>query len=141
MFKKIFIYNTDSLYIQFIRYGFVGIIAFSIDFGFLFLFTKYLHIYYLISATLSFLIALVVNYLLSTKWVFKKRTGTSVNNELIIFVVIAVIGLLINDLIMWFLTDIINLFYLISKIVASLIVLFWNFYGRRNLFYKFPSKK
>ena len=137
MFNKLFVDQTDSSCIQFIRYGFVGSIAFLIDFVFLFLFTQYLHIFYLISATLSFLIALLFNYIFSVKWVFKKRTELSISLELILFIIIAIIGLGINDALLWFFTERFSVFYLLSKVFASIVVLFWNFFGRRYLFYKF----
>lgn len=139
MFKKIFIYNTDSLKVQFIRYGFVATVAFIIDFGLLFLFTQYLHIFYLFSATFSFLISLIANYLLSVKWIFPQRSVYSRTIEIILFVVIAMVGLGINDIVLWFITEKLQIFYLLSKIIASVGVFFWNFFARRYLFYKVPK--
>jgi putative flippase GtrA len=132
--KKIFLYDVNSLKEQFIRYGLVAIAAFVVDFGLLFLLTKYLHIFYLLSATFSFLISSAVNYLLSVKWVFFQRSNLSTTMEMMIFVVITLIGLCLNDVLLWFITEKLGIFYLFSKIIAGIIVFFWSFFSRRRLF-------
>ena len=55
---------------QFFKYVLVGAVAFVVDFGLLYILTDFLKIYYLLSASISFVFGLVANYFLSTKWVF-----------------------------------------------------------------------
>ena len=121
---------------QFIRYAVVAIAAFVVDFGLLFLLTRYFHIFYLFSATFSFLISSIVSYQLSTSWVFLKRSNLPIMVEIIIFFIITLIALGLNDLILWFVTEKLGLFYLLSKIIASMLVFFWSFFSRRYLFTK-----
>lgn len=139
MLKSIFIDNTDSLIVQFFRYGIVATMAFFVDFGFLYFFTQYWHINYLVSATLSFLISLVLNYFLSIKWAFSKQSNYSYTTELLLFLIIGIVGLLFNDLIIWFSTEKLGVFYLISKLIATVIVFFWSFIARRYLFFQTTS--
>ena len=54
---------------------------------------------------------------------------TKVSN--IIFIIFSVIGLLLNDLIMWVSTDILSIYYLLAKIIATLIVMVFNFITRK----------
>lgn len=70
--NKLFKKRTDDPYLQFFRYIFVGGTAFIVDFFFLYLFVNYFNIYYLIAAAIAFLIAVFVNYFMSTKWVFNQ---------------------------------------------------------------------
>ena len=63
-FKKIFYGASDNLLIQFVRYFFVGGFAFIVDFGLLYILTEYAGLHYLLSATLSFIAGLVVNYII-----------------------------------------------------------------------------
>ena len=128
------IYNVNFLKSQFVRYGFVAILAFTVDFGLLFLLTNYLHIFYIFSASCSFLVSSVVNYLLSTRWVFCQRSRLPVFLEIVFFIIITLVGLFFNDVILWFVTEKLGVFYLLSKIVAGVIVFFWSFFSRRNLF-------
>lgn len=127
--------DTDSIFIQFFRYLFVGGFAFLVDFFLLFFFSDICGIYYLISAALSFIISLIVNYLISTYWVFNKN---QIDNKLIefgLFSLIGVVGLIFTEIILYLCTDIIGLYYLVSKIIATAIVMFWNFLARRIMFY------
>ena len=132
-FRAIFC-NIDFLKSQFVRYGFVAIIAFFVDFGLLFFLTNYLHVFYLFSASCSFLISSIVNYSLSTRWVFCQRSKLPIFLEIIFFAIITLVGLFFNDLILWFVTEKLGVFYLLSKIVAGIIVFFWSFFSRRYLF-------
>lgn len=69
--RNLLITVNDRTSVQFFRYFFVGGLAFIIDYGLLIFFTEIFKIYYLISATISFLCGLVVNYTISIFWVFK----------------------------------------------------------------------
>jgi len=122
---------------QFFCYLFVAIIAFFIDFGLLFLLTRYLHIFYILSATFSFLISASVNYLLSTKWVFCQRSKLPLFLEIVFFALVTLIALFFNDMILWLVTEKLGVFYLLSKIIAGIIVFFWSFFSRRYLFTRF----
>ncbi len=123
--------QTDRTHIQFFRYIFVGGIAFIVDFGFLYIFTDVFGVYYLISAAIAFILGLIANYALSISWVFNKRTLDNMWSEFTIFAFIGIIGLFLNEIIIWFFTDYIGLFYLISKIIAAALILFWNFFARK----------
>ena len=72
LIDKLFRQRTDNIYLQFFRYIFVGGTAFVVDFFFLYFFSDICGIYYLISAILSFVISVIVNYLMSIKWVFNQ---------------------------------------------------------------------
>ena len=88
MFNKLFREGTDSFYIQFFRYIFVGGTAFVVDFGFLYFFSDICGIYYLISAILSFIISVLVNYVMSTKWVFNQDKIDNKVVEFNLFIII-----------------------------------------------------
>lgn len=118
---------------QIMKFTIVGGLSFIVDAGILYLLTRFLNIYYLLSSLLSFVIALIFNYILSMKYVFinKKEIGRS--KEFIIFVVLSVIGLLINELIMWIGVDFAKIHYMLTKIIATAIVMIWNFVSKKMI--------
>lgn len=119
-----------KLFEQIIKFGIVGFIAFLIDYSVLYILTEFLNFHYLISATISFIVSLVFNYIASIKWVFdadKKQTL----KEIVIFVILSVIGLLINHIVMFIMVDKIHIHYMITKIFATIIVMIWNFITRK----------
>lgn len=135
LINKLFKDPTDDIFLQLFRYVFVGGTAFVVDFFFLYFFSDVCGIYYLVSAILSFVISVLVNYIMSTKWVFNQDNIENKVLEFNLFMLISSIGLLFTEILLYFFTDIVGLYYLISKIIAAIIVLFWNFLARRVMFY------
>jgi putative flippase GtrA len=123
--------KTNDTIAQLFRYTLVGGLAFIIDFGLLFILTHYLNIYYLISAAIAFLLGLTTNYILSIIWVFEKRTIANKKIEFLVFSLIGIVGLGLNEFIMWFFTDILYWHYLLSKIISTVFVYLWNFFARK----------
>ena len=103
---------------QFMKFGVVGVIAFVIDYGLMVALTELAGVNYLISATISFT-------------VFTHKQGLSRRREFVIFVVLSVIGLGVNDLLMWLGSSVLGVSYLIVKIVAMAIVMVYNFVTRK----------
>ena len=139
LFNKLFKEETDNVLIQLFRYGFVGGAAFLVDYGVLVLLTEVFGMHYLLSATISFILGLVTNYLLSVVWVFNNRTLGNRWAEFTVFAVIGVIGLGLNALIMYVCTDKMGIHYMISKIISTVIVFFWNFFARKFVLFKAKS--
>ncbi|MBO6122512.1 MAG: GtrA family protein [Methanobrevibacter sp.] len=127
--------QTDNILIQLFRYVFVGGTAFVVDFFFLYVFSDIFGIYYLISAVFSFIISVLVNYAMSTRWVFNQNNIENRVVEFNLFLLISTIGLVFTEILLYFFTDICGIHYLISKIISAVIVLFWNFLARRVMFY------
>ena len=136
MINKLFIKKTDNIFIQLFRYTFVGGVAFIADFGSLYLLTDLADFYYLYSAVIAFIIGLIINYVLSILWVFKSSSVKNKSIEFMIFAIIGLVGLGMNELIIWFSTEQINIYYLHSKLISTAIVYFWNFLARKYILYK-----
>ena len=136
LINKIFLQPTNNSLIQLFRYCFVGGFAFIVDAGGLFVLTEYAGIYYLLSATISFILGLVVNYLLSTAWIFKKSKLSNRWTEFLIYSVIAVVGLGLNTLFLWLFTDCLHIYYMLSKIITAALVMLWNFFARKIILFK-----
>mgnify|MGYP001067556874 FL=1 len=121
----------ERLLIYLFSYTLVGGLAFVVDLVLLFVLTEYAHWHYLVSATLSFLAGLLVNYILSTQWIFRSSKIKNKKIEFILFGLIGVIGLGLNNVLLYFFTDLIGLYYMLSKLITAVLVYAWNFLGRR----------
>lgn len=118
---------------QFMKFGVVGAAAFVVDYGLLVALTELFGLNYLLSATISYIIATVFNYYASMRWVFTHREGVSRFREFAIFVVGSLIGLGINDLCMWAGVELIGVHYIVCKLFATVVVAIWNFVTRKLL--------
>lgn len=130
---------------QILKFGVVGIIAALIDFGALNLLVGLFHMHNVLASTISFTVSLVFNYFASMRFVFHHRPDMARWMEMVIFLFSAVVGLLMNDAIIWLSTYGMNkdayysqhIEYLfrtnLGKIVATVVVAIWNFIIRKWL--------
>lgn len=116
---------------QIIKFGFVGALCFVIDYGIMVFLTEVFGINYLISSGLSFTVSVTVNYILSIAFVFETDKNKNKMKEFIVFVFLSIVGLGINQLAMWFAGEILGIFYMLSKIGATAIVMVYNFVSRK----------
>lgn len=122
---------NNKLFAQIIKFGFVGGTSFLIDAGILFLLTEFAGVHYLISGAISFTASVIYNYILSIKWVFDAKEDVNKVQELAVFIGLSVIGLSLNQLFMWLFVDIFHIYYMLSKIIATAIVMVYNFVTRK----------
>ena len=122
--------KTRKLLIQILKFAIVGGIATIIDFVFLYIFREFCHFPVLVSNTLSFCISVIYNYVASVKWVFDVNKEKDAKKQFVIFIVFSVIGLLLNNAIMWITVDFLSIYYMLAKIIATAIVMVFNFITR-----------
>lgn len=121
----------EDLLIQIFKFGIVGGIATVIDFLCIYIFKEVFNIPVIISNTLSFIVATIYNYIASVKWVFNVGKDKNATKSFIMFIIFSVIGLLLNDLIVWFTIDKFNMYYLLGKLIATCFVMVFNFITRK----------
>ena len=119
----------QKLLAQIMKFGVVGVIATVIDFGIMNLLHYGLGLNILIANTSGFIVSLIFNYVASMKYVFAHKEGMSRRREFIIFVVLSVIGLALNDGIVLALNA--GLEANIAKICATALVMVYNFVTRK----------
>ena len=120
---------------QFLKFGVVGAIAFLIDYGVLMLLSQVIGMDPVISASISFVVSVVFNYVASMHYVFTRRDDISRRREFTIFVILSAIGLVINEIIMVIGVNVLGdsaLMVTITKLVATAIVMVWNFVSRKK---------
>lgn len=122
--------NLKKLLIQIIKFGFVGIVAAIVDVGLLVILKEIFHIDVIISSAISFTVSVIVNYILSMSFVFEGKKQSKIK-EFAIFVLLSIGGLCINQAIMWFGVEIIDIYYLAVKIFAMIFVPVYNFVTRK----------
>ena len=110
--------------------------AFWLDFGILALLTEAAGLHYLASAAVAFLAGTTVSYVLSVAWVFDTRRVASKAAEYALFVLVGVVGLALNEGLLWVFTETLGLHYLVSKVVAATLIFGWNFGARKLLLFR-----
>lgn len=94
-----------ELTVQFAKFGIVGVIAFCIDYGLFLLMTYVFGINYLIASAISFVISTIFNFAASMRYVFAGKRGQTRSQQFVIFFVLSVVGLGVNQLVLWMCVD------------------------------------
>jgi putative flippase GtrA len=115
---------------KFLKFGIVGFTGLVIDFSITFLLKEKLKIHRYISSSAGFTIAASSNYLLNRLWTFES------NNPRVIveygsFIIISLIGLLINNLFLYLFEK--KLRFYVAKFFAIVVTTLWNFFANYYL--------
>lgn len=125
--------STDRFWEVF-RFLVVGGSCFLLEYFLLFALTEFVGFDPLISAPIAFTVSLIVNYILCVYVVFHAKNQTG--RQMFFFILTSIMGLGINQLVMWFFIDIIGIWYMFAKVIASAIVMIWNYFTKRYILKK-----
>jgi len=115
------------------RYFVVGGVCALVDLGIFMLFAQVLGYPYLRVSAASFLIATLLNYFLSVRFVFVSGLRFHKRWEVVLVFVVSAVGLGLNQLILALCVEQVGLNLFFSKVTATGCVFFWNYFARRVL--------
>jgi len=110
---------------QFVIFSMMGAIGTAGHYLTLILLVELLRIDPSLATTAGFIVGALINYILNYHITFK--SDKSHREALIKFLLIAAIGAVINTFIMYLGSNFLQYHYLLVQIIATLIVLLWNF--------------
>jgi len=122
---------TLKHYLVLIRYATVGTVGTAIDVGSLWVFVDLLRIPVLIGTALSFVLAVINNFVLNKYWTFGNH-GPNIKRQFTKFCIVSVVGLVLTEICMAFFVYALGIWYVASKLATSAIVLTWNFLANKN---------
>ena len=129
--KEIITTKTDNSSLQFIKYFFASGIALFADVSILFILTEYADLYYLVSATIAFLTGIAITYICSKLYIFTKTRIKNRTAEFTVFLIIGIIGLVLNNIFLYIFTEYLGLYYMVSKCLVIAITYLWNYFARK----------
>ena len=125
----------EKLIKQILKFGVVGFLCFFIDYGIMVALVELAGFSELIASGCSFTVSVIVNYILSITVVFDADKDANKASQFIVFVILSLIGLGINQLIMWagtaWLGQYMDRSYMVVKIFATAVVMVYNFITRK----------
>lgn len=136
--------SMNNLLAQILKFAIVGGISFLVDFAVYGIMCNVLGVHYVIAGVAGFFVSVVVNYLLSMKFVFVSKEDMRKDKEFVIFVILSLIGMVLNSVILYICIDLIYMHWLwlnqileieimnlAAKIIATGIVMVYNFVSRK----------
>ena len=121
---------------KFIKFCLVGTLGLIIDFSSTYLLKEKFQLNKYLANSVGFCLAVTSNYFLNKYWTFQDLSLAYISQGTKFFL-ISVIGLLLNNQIIYLLINRRKWNFYVSKLIAILIVVIWNFLA--NTFYTFAG--
>ena len=119
--------------IRIIKFGIIGISNTLINWIIFFL-LNLLGVNYIVANIIAYSLATINSYIWNSKWVFKY------NNEKLVsslkFVIVNLVGLILNTIILFILVDMFNINKIISLVIATGVVMIINYISNRLWVFK-----
>lgn len=133
-----------KLITQILKFGIVGFLCFFIEYGILVAMVELVGAPVLVSNATGFTVSVIVNYILSITVVFDAKKDDNKVKQFIVFIILSLIGLWINQMIMKYgtawLDQYLDRAYMLVKIFATAVVMVYNFITRKIFIEKKPEK-
>jgi len=119
-------YISKAFLWKFLKFGVVGFSGLFVDFGVTYICKELLRIQKYISNSIGFTAAASTNYILNRIWTFQSK-DPNIALEYTEFLVISLIGLGINNFILWLILKRLKINFYLAKLFAIAVVTVWNF--------------
>ncbi|RQV93873.1 MAG: GtrA family protein [Calditrichaeota bacterium] len=125
---------VEKIHKQALVFSMVGSFCFVVDTGLLAILLNIFEMPIIPATILAFVIANIVNYLLSIRFIFINGKF-SMHSEISGFFVISAIGLGFHVLFMYVFVTLFDIWFLWAKLITALIVMSFNFFTKKKLLF------
>lgn len=125
---------------QIIVYLFIGGTAAVLELFILFVLVSLLHIWYLVGATISFIIVVFYSYFSHKKFTFRHKGGRD-RLRFILFLLSAITGLILSLLLLSIFVEVFKLWYFSAAVIIKFIILIWNFLMNKFVIFNIFKEK
>lgn len=94
----------------------------------LYFFTSILGLWYLYSGIISFSIVSIISFVLHKTFTFR-NTAPNYYQQYFKFFGIILAGIIMNNGLLFIFTNLLGLWYILSRVLSSLIVMLWNYFN------------
>jgi len=121
----------NRLNARFLKFCIVGSSGVIVNMGLLWILTEKVGLYYLISSGIGIETSIITNFIFNDMWTWKEVGGNRFRERLgraVKFNIICATGLVVNIAILWSMSEIIGVYYLISNLFGIGGAVLWNFF-------------
>lgn len=119
---------NNDLILKFLKFGVVGFSGVFVDFGITWVCREKIRLNQYLANSTGFMCAVVSNYLLNRMWTFESH-DPSVALQFSKFLIASLIGLGLNNGIIYLLNERYRVNFYVAKLVATAAVTVWNFWA------------
>ncbi len=118
------------------RYILSGGTAAFVNIGLLYIFTDVFGIWYLFSATLSFLVAFVVSFGFQKFWTFEDHSTDGLHGQAILYLFVALVNLCLNTAFVYMLVEFVHVHYVLAQIISGVVIACESFFVYRKFIFR-----
>lgn len=118
------------------KYLIAGGVAAGVDLFLLHVFTDWLGVWYLYSATVAFLLALGISFTLQKFWVFNNRSCAQIKKQAVMHFSLGIINTAVNAAIMFILVSALGVHYLLAQVLGGGFIAVISFFIYRQVIFK-----
>jgi putative flippase GtrA len=115
-----------NIWFQFIKFGMVGLSGMVVDFGSTWLLKEKAKVHPYLANSLGFCLAVINNFTWNKYWTFQDHS-TAITEQFTWFAGISLVGLILNNLVIYLMTNWKHWNFYMAKIIATAVVMSWNF--------------
>lgn len=121
-----FDFLTTSFILKFLKFSAVGFSGLLVDYSVTYIFKEWVKVQKYIANSIGFTVAASTNYILNRIWTFESD-NPEIAFEYTSFLIISLIGLGINNLVLWMILRNFKINFYVAKFFAIVVVTLWNF--------------
>ncbi len=118
---------------QLFRYFVSGLMSASAEYLILYSLTDFKGIWYISSNTIALTVGFWISFLLNRYWTFGSKK--KIMGQLALYCILFAFNLGASNLIIFLLTEKAGLYYMLSKLAATAVIVMWNFLLYRKIIY------
>ncbi len=126
LFMKFFLEKNEKV----LKFGAVGASGILVNTGLLYFFTDVAGLYYVLSSAIAVETSIISNFCLNELWTFIERGKEGLKHlfkRFLKFNTVSLTGMLGNIAILYLLTEFAGIYYLVSNLIAIMVVFAWNY--------------
>ena len=134
---------------QFVKFCIVGAVSFAIDFGISFVLVFYAGVGLILAKTISFTLAVTNGFYWNRRWTFQAVGRRRQRDQYAMFFAVNIIGWILNVGIVNGIVEVAadpsasklkrEIVFLAATLVATAVVVFWNFFANKHWTFKHPN--
>jgi len=116
--------------LRFAKFCLVGLSGVLVNMGLLWLLTEFAGLFYLLSAAISIESSTLSNFILNDHFTFHDRRSPTLKSflsRLVKFNLVSLAGLMLNMGVLWLLTEVFGVYYLLSNLCGIVVATLWNY--------------
>jgi len=118
-----------------VKFGLSGAAAASVHFSLLYILTDIVGVWYILSTSVSFIVAFLVSFFLQKFWTFRDNTRNRIKKQMGVYFIVGVVNLLANTSGMYLLVDLVGIMYIIAQFIVGLVIASGTFFVYRYIIF------